>query len=552
MNGESFRAERRDARGDGERDEDERQRGQRQSGTFPRMRETLGGVGMESGQVIAGKYRLNQLLGTGGMAQVWSATNTFTERQFAIKFMLPSIARTAEAGQRFLMEAKASARINHPNIVEVMDVGETDDGSLFLVMELLSGVALETALRRQNPPMTVYELIVIMIDVARALAAAHRAGVVHRDLKPTNVYLHKDRQGIAVPKILDFGVSKFADQEGNSALTVAGTVLGSPLYMSPEQAMGSATIDGRTDIFAFGGILFEALVGYRCYDAPNFNALIVTIATTQPRNIDEAAPHLPEALRALVRDCLVTDRNRRIRSFDEVVERLAQIAPTLEHDPLRIPSPVTKGPPSDPDATNALPAVVRTSERPPSMSGIAVGSGGGPFVTTGSYSAAWTPTSPPQAPTAAPESAFTQRNILVGAGVVASTAAIALLAFSIGRGNAPPQATLPPASAALTSSQGVGAPPPDTSAEPPSIKIESLPTASVKPQGRGTGNLLVAAQPGWCTLFVNGHSIGATPVSTQLPAGEHVLKCQVNGGKAKTANITVLEGQTTRFKFTLD
>ena len=531
----------------------EETRGQRQSGAFPRVHETLGQrrVVMESGQVIAGKYRLNQLLGTGGMAQVWSATNTFTERQFAIKFMLPNIARTPEAGQRFLMEAKASARINHPNIVEIMDVGETDDGSLFLVMELLSGVALETALRRQIPPMTVYELIVIMIDVARALAAAHRAGVVHRDLKPTNVYLHKDRQGIAVPKILDFGVSKFADQEGNSALTVAGTVLGSPLYMSPEQAMGSATIDGRTDIFAFGGILFEALVGYRCYDAPNFNALIVTIATTQPRNIDEAAPHLPEALRALVRDCLVTDRNRRIRSFDEVVERLSQIAPTLEHDPLRLPSPVTKGPPSDPDATNALPAVVRASERPPSMSGIPVG-GGSPFVTTGSYSAAWTPTSPPQAPAAPPQGPFTQKNLLVGAGVVASTATVALLAFSLGRGNAPTPATLPPASAALTSSQSVTTPPPDTSAEPPSIKVESLPTASVKPANRGTGNILVAAQPGWCTLSVNGHSIGATPVSTQLPAGEHLLRCQAAGGKAKTATITVLEGQTTRFKFTLD
>ena len=109
---------------------------------------------MEAGQTIAGKYRLNRLLGTGGMATVWSATNVFTEREFAIKFMLPQVARTPEAARRFLLEAKVSARINHPNIIEVIDVGQAEDGSLFLVMELLTGVSLDVAVRRQQPPMT--------------------------------------------------------------------------------------------------------------------------------------------------------------------------------------------------------------------------------------------------------------------------------------------------------------------------------------------------------------------------------------------------------------
>src|SRR3954466_3980532 len=114
---------------------------------------------MESGLTIAGKYRLTELLGAGGMASVWSATNIFTERQFAIKFMLPAVAKTPEAARRFLMEAKVSARVDHPNIIEVIDVGQTEDGSLFLVMELLTGVSLETAIRRQSPPMTAAELI---------------------------------------------------------------------------------------------------------------------------------------------------------------------------------------------------------------------------------------------------------------------------------------------------------------------------------------------------------------------------------------------------------
>src|SRR5690349_24958087 len=111
---------------------------------------------MEAGSTIAGKYRLNRLLGTGGMATVWSATNVFTEREFAIKFMLPQVARTPEAAQRFLREARVSARINHPNIIEVIDVGQAEDGSLFLVMELLTGVSLETALRRQTPTMSLH------------------------------------------------------------------------------------------------------------------------------------------------------------------------------------------------------------------------------------------------------------------------------------------------------------------------------------------------------------------------------------------------------------
>ena len=216
---------------------------------------------METGQTIAGKYRLNRLLGTGGMASVWSATNIFTEREFAIKFMLPQVARTPEAARRFLIEAKVSARINHPNIIEMIDVGQTEDSSLFLVMELLTGISLDVAMRRRTPSMIVSDFMIVMSDVAQALAAAHRSGVIHRDLKPTNIFLHTDRDGRTVPKILDFGVSKILEEENNTALTIVGTVLGSPLYMSPEQAMGAEGIDGRTDVFAFGAILFEALSG---------------------------------------------------------------------------------------------------------------------------------------------------------------------------------------------------------------------------------------------------------------------------------------------------
>src|SRR5271166_5461048 len=276
---------------------------------------------MEAGSTIAGKYRLNRLLGTGGMASVWSATNVFTEREFAIKFLLPQVARTPDADRRFLLEAKVSARINHPNIIEVIDVGQAEDGALFLVMELLTGVSLEEAIWSANPPLTVRDFLMIMRDVATALVAAHSSGVIHRDLKPTNVFLHRDRDERLVTKVLDFGVSKILDGGSDASLTIVGTVLGSPLYMSPEQALGSEGIDQRTDVFSFGAVLFEAVCGERPFSATNLNGLIVAIATTQPKAIDELAPGLPVALRALVRECLATDKARRIASLEPVVER---------------------------------------------------------------------------------------------------------------------------------------------------------------------------------------------------------------------------------------
>ena len=319
---------------------------------------------MEAGQTIAGKYRLNRIIGAGGMASVWSATNIFTEREFAIKFMLPQLARTPEAARRFLLEAKVSARINHPNIIEVIDVGQAEDGSLFLVMELLTGQSLDVAIRRQSPPMLIRDFVVILHECARALAAAHKSGVVHRDLKPTNIFVHRDREGNGVAKVLDFGVSKILEEEKNTALTVAGTVLGSPLYMSPEQARGESNLDGRTDVFAFGAILFEALCGYRAYEAKNFNALIVKIATSKPKSIDECAPHVPESLRAIVRGCLEVDLKKRLQTFEEITSRVRRTLPELDASGQRLPTPLIATSVVDPDATNALP-VLRASDRPP-------------------------------------------------------------------------------------------------------------------------------------------------------------------------------------------
>ena len=541
---------------------------------------------MQNGKVVAGKYRLNQLLGSGGMAEVWSATNTFTERTLAIKFMNTQVAKTPEAAARFLKEAKVSARINHPNIIEIHDVGQTDEGQLFLVMELLTGFPLEVALRRQNPPMTVYEFAIVMVEVGDALAAAHKSGIVHRDLKPTNIFLHKPQSGAPMPKLLDFGVSKFLEDDVNHALTVAGTVLGSPLYMSPEQARGEAHLDGRTDVFAFGAILFEALCGYRAYEARNFNALIVKIATTKPKSIDQCAPHVPESLRAIVRGCLEVDLKRRIQTFEEVTGRLRSVLQELEASPLRLPTPMIATAVVDPDATNALP-VLRASDRPPAIASYAP-SGNHPAAGQLSASGSVAPGSVPPYPSSGPTGPSwhtpntSYASITVSAPRPRSTAwiavgAVGLLVVALGagvglgwksRGNGNAAAR----TAEVAANKANAAPLPATatlpapaasSADPPSVSVDSLPGAAAAgtaganvklgPVPHGMGRLLVTAGPGTCQLAVDGKLLGPTPVvGIDLPLGPHQLRCETATGKIKATSVTIQEGASSKIKLALD
>jgi serine/threonine-protein kinase len=535
---------------------------------------------MESGQTIAGKYRLNRLLGTGGMASVWSATNVFTEREFAIKFMLPQVARTPEAARRFLLEAKVSARINHPNIIEVIDVGQAEDSSLFLVMELLTGVSLDVAVRQHKPAMTVHEFMLLMRQVAEALNAAHRSGVIHRDLKPTNIFMHTDRDGRVVPKILDFGVSKILEEENNTSLTVVGTVLGSPLYMSPEQAMGAEGIDGRTDVFAFGSILFESLTAQRAYDGPNFNALIVTIATTEPKRIDDVAPSLPDPLRALVRDCLITNKTRRLDSFERVVERLDAMMPELEKQTGPLPFAARGERGSDATATQAMP-VTHPSERPPPPAGPASippssGSRSSDNPSVGKIAAVSGLTAPTDslsktrtwlgAVDLIPGAQAPRSTLTVTAGAVMAALAVVLgVAAFFGRGKVAPRAAvqgsaLSATAGAVTTPKAVAAQAPvdvdhveQQPSQVPLISVDSLPVATGKAESPRGGKLSVNASPGSCSVSIDGVTRGATPLTGMLiTPGVHRLECAAASGRTKTANVNVSEGGTTHYRFAMD
>ena len=509
---------------------------------------------MNEGQTVVGKYRLNALLGMGGMASVWSATNVYTERNCAIKFMLPHVARTPEAVQRFMLEAKVSARIDHPNIIDVIDVGQTEDGALFLVMEILTGASLDAALRHEKPPMLLRDFLVIMRNVADALGAAHRSGIIHRDLKPTNVFLHRDRGGCVVPKVLDFGVSKILEGDASGALTVNGTILGSPLYMSPEQAVGADGIDGRTDVFAFGAMLFEAMCGQRAYCASNLNALIVTIATTEPKPIDEIAPHLPELVRDLVRGCMVKDRTKRLSSFVPVVQRLDDIISTLADSDLRLPSdrhsqlasdsiadvssrPRSDGVPASARVPSVAPHSLPTPNAPPAFPGAdtppATGRPQRGSGTKGSRGLAW-----------------------IGGGALAGVAlAVGLAALFVPGGGAWPwtvasvptvmrHAVLQPTAEPTAQSTAV-------SNSVPIVSVDSLPPAARSAAAlRGNGWLSVATMPGWCAVSVDGTPRGVTPLATfELPAGAHKIACVSPDGKTKAASATVTEGSETHYQF---
>jgi eukaryotic-like serine/threonine-protein kinase len=283
-------------------------------------------IGPQPGALVSGKYRLLRLLGAGGMGSVWAARNELTDRDFAVKFLLPSLAQSKEALHRFFLEARACGQIKHPAVVDVYDMGQAEDGAPYLVMELLEGEGFDQRLARAGV-FRPGEAAAWLAYVARGLEEAHVRGLVHRDLKPGNIFFALDDRGDVIPKILDFGVSKATSPGGGDFVkTTTGAVLGSPAYMSPEQAKGDLDVDGRSDVWSLGVILYEALTGQIPFDAPNYNALMLTIITKPHRPAHEIAPGVPPEISQLIDRCLAKDRNQRVGTARELAERLEAAA----------------------------------------------------------------------------------------------------------------------------------------------------------------------------------------------------------------------------------
>ena len=273
----------------------------------------------EAGAVLAGKYRLEALLGEGGMGSVWRACNVHLDLPVAIKLIRADLDRGALRA-RLQLEARAAAKIGHPSIVRVYDVGESELGDPFIVMEHLRGETLGQLLRAGRLPAT--RAVQLLLPIIDALAVAHARGIVHRDLKPDNLMIALEEQHVC-PKILDFGVAKLTDpRDSDHKLTECGAVVGSPEYMSPEQACGRDDVDATTDIWSMCVVLYEAVTGAPPFSASNYNALLRSIVEDDPKQLAEHAAG-DEKLWQILQRGLAKDRARRYAKISELGQALA-------------------------------------------------------------------------------------------------------------------------------------------------------------------------------------------------------------------------------------
>jgi tRNA A-37 threonylcarbamoyl transferase component Bud32 len=303
---------------------------------------------LDAGSLVAGRYRLERILGEGGMGVVWAATHVLTRKRVALK--LVKRAASVDQRTRLLREARASCAVRHPHVREVYDVLETDDGAPVMVMEYLAGESLAERIGREGK-LALPEAAALLLPVVSAVGAAHALGIVHRDLKPENIFL--DEGPPARVKVLDFGIAKLTAREGaaaeTAALTASGTLLGTPYYMSPEQAFGERDVDHRTDVWALGLILYRCLSGVLPTQADNVGQVFKSIVARPIRPLAEAAPDLPSDVATLVDRMLSRGRRHRPDDLHEVVEVLER------HTDARAPA-FGRVTPSGPEADDAAKA----------------------------------------------------------------------------------------------------------------------------------------------------------------------------------------------------
>ena len=294
------------------------------------------------GDVIAHKYHIERLVGSGGMGAVFEARHMVIGRTIALKWLKPDFSSDPDAIHRLIREARAAARVEHPNVLAVHDVGE-HDGALFLVMDYLRGRSLEAVL--SQGPLPWRDAVSLLLPAMRGVVALHARGVLHRDLKPANIFLCEDDEGRPLgPKVLDFGISKIVDSRyEDGASTATGSQLGTPTYMSPEQLRGERAVDPQVDVYAFGVILYRALSGRLPFTGATPAALAIKVATTDPPSITSLRPNIPPALAAVVEKAMARERENRYENMTALVAALEPFETASGGARGSVPPPETTG-----------------------------------------------------------------------------------------------------------------------------------------------------------------------------------------------------------------
>jgi tRNA A-37 threonylcarbamoyl transferase component Bud32 len=290
-------------------------------------------LGIRPGEVLAGKYRVDRVLGAGGMGAVVAAHHVQLETRVAIKFLLPTMLSNLEAVSRFAREARAAVRITSEHVARVIDVGTLETGAPYMVMEYLEGGDLAAWLQERGA-LPLEQAVEFVLQASVAVAEAHSLGIVHRDLKPANLFCIRRPDGQLSIKVLDFGISKDTGRGlapgSNPPLSVTKTsaVMGSPLYMSPEQMRSAKGVDARSDIWALGVALYELLAGRVPFDGEAATEVVVKVTTQPPPPLRGFRPDVPAGLEAVVFRCLEKNREARYRDVAELAVALAEFAPS--------------------------------------------------------------------------------------------------------------------------------------------------------------------------------------------------------------------------------
>ncbi len=281
---------------------------------------------VQPGEIIAGKYRVDRVVGAGGMGVVVAATHLQLHHLVAIKVLAPRFATCEVAMPRFLQEACAAARIQNEHVVRVFDVGVLPDGPPYIAMEYLDGVDLERLID-QRGPLPLQEAIECLLQACEGIAEAHAVGVVHRDLKPSNLVRCEHAGAPPLVKVVDFGVSKLRDaQHPSLVVTGPSEIVGSPLYAAPEQLDASRDVDERADIWALGAVGYTMLAGKPPFAAGSFSELCVQVAQARPVALGSLRDDVPEVLAGVIERCLRRDRRERYRTVAQLATALAPFA----------------------------------------------------------------------------------------------------------------------------------------------------------------------------------------------------------------------------------